>query len=54
MMSTEAERKWAEHEQAELARQAEWLRKEREKAQWEPKKAPPILGRIKKFFGSKG
>ena len=47
---------WSEYEQEELARQAEWLRREREPALVEPVKPsgkPPILSRFKKLFGSK-
>ncbi len=42
---------WEEHEQEELARQAEWLRLERAKGRGElpvkPKEKPPLLGRLK-------
>ncbi len=58
-MNTESEQAWARHEQAELKRQAEWLRNERAKARGEipvkPKEKPKFfgkrLGKLKALFG---
>ncbi len=61
-MNTESEQAWARHEQAELKRQAEWLRNERAKGHKaggvqsdlpKPAEKQPLLGRLKKLFGSK-
>ncbi len=54
-MNTESEQAWARYEQAELKRQAEWLRNERAKARGEipvkPKKKPTLVDAVKALFG---